>query len=371
VLVTLNDKKLGVSSNNNTVDYFNPQIVSAQDYYPFGMLQPGRSVNAGGYRYGFNGQERSTEMNDNSYTAEFWEYDCRIGRRWNLDPSPVDGISSYSAFLNNPNLFKDPLGDTSKFFGNDGVLMYQNNKGKTMNLYVVVKEQFNSLNSKFKNKDKLTSELVKIGLKAFDNQDDAAADWAPGGFEATIKNNLERAARIFRTKAFGDQSVPYLFLVGTTVEGRVSNEPGVSQQTDPDGSKVTLNGKDISEYKSTNTVTTRRGNVIVSKTQITYSNWQVSAMIHTHNAGHDKYSISNPVELGGTYSGDYGIAADGISVYLVPTNKLGSAYRMFRLDLGPEDRTMYFRSTHAGQDYMEQQKRTIYMSKGKILPPSR
>jgi hypothetical protein len=39
VLVTLNDKKLGVSSNNNTVDYFNPQVVSAQDYYPFGMLQ--------------------------------------------------------------------------------------------------------------------------------------------------------------------------------------------------------------------------------------------------------------------------------------------------------------------------------------------
>jgi hypothetical protein len=38
ILVTLNDKKLGVTSNNSTVDYFNAQVVSAQDYYPFGML---------------------------------------------------------------------------------------------------------------------------------------------------------------------------------------------------------------------------------------------------------------------------------------------------------------------------------------------
>ena len=51
VLVTLDDKKLGVSSNNSTVDYFNPQVVSAQDYYPFGILQPGRSVNVSGYRW--------------------------------------------------------------------------------------------------------------------------------------------------------------------------------------------------------------------------------------------------------------------------------------------------------------------------------
>jgi RHS repeat-associated protein len=110
VLVTVNDKKLGVSSNNSTIDYFNPQVVSAQDYYPFGMLQVGRSVNVSGYRYGFNGQERSTELNDNSYTAEFWEYDSRIGRRWNLDPVVKIHESPYASFANNPIWFTDPLG---------------------------------------------------------------------------------------------------------------------------------------------------------------------------------------------------------------------------------------------------------------------
>ena len=40
------------------------------------------------YRYGFNGQEKDNEVygEGNSYTAEFWEYDPRLGRRWNCDP---------------------------------------------------------------------------------------------------------------------------------------------------------------------------------------------------------------------------------------------------------------------------------------------
>jgi len=40
------------------------------------------------YRYGFNGQEKTDELkgSGNHYTAEFWEYDSRLGRRWNVDP---------------------------------------------------------------------------------------------------------------------------------------------------------------------------------------------------------------------------------------------------------------------------------------------
>jgi RHS repeat-associated protein len=113
VLVTVNDKKLGVSSNDSTVDYFNPQVVSAQDYYPFGMLQVGRELNDSTYRYGFNGQEMSNEIKGscNSYTALFWEYDPRTGRRWNLDPVIKSGESPYSTFHNNSIFFNDPLGD--------------------------------------------------------------------------------------------------------------------------------------------------------------------------------------------------------------------------------------------------------------------
>ena len=39
-----------------------PILVSAQDYYPFGMIQPGRTVSSTNYRYGFNGKENHNEV---------------------------------------------------------------------------------------------------------------------------------------------------------------------------------------------------------------------------------------------------------------------------------------------------------------------
>ncbi|SDH43187.1 polymorphic toxin type 44 domain-containing protein [Chitinophaga filiformis] len=78
------------------------------------MLVVYRSFSVGGYRYGFNGQERSDEIRGegNSYTAQFWEYEPKIGRRWNLDPRPKIGESSYFTFSGNPILLADPRGDT-------------------------------------------------------------------------------------------------------------------------------------------------------------------------------------------------------------------------------------------------------------------
>jgi RHS repeat-associated protein len=65
-----------------------------------------------GYRYGFNGQEKDDEVygNGNSYTAEFWQYDPRLGRRWNNDPMSFTWQSTYTTFNNNPIIFVDPLG---------------------------------------------------------------------------------------------------------------------------------------------------------------------------------------------------------------------------------------------------------------------
>jgi RHS repeat-associated protein len=69
---------------------------------------------AGAYRYGFQGQEKDDEISGagNSYTASFWQYDSRLGRRWNLDPKPNPSISEYATFANNPIRYMDVLGDT-------------------------------------------------------------------------------------------------------------------------------------------------------------------------------------------------------------------------------------------------------------------
>jgi len=67
------------------------------------------------YRYGMNTQEKDDEIygKGNASFAKFWEYDTRLGRRWNIDPnySSFPSTSTYSVNFNNPNLNKDPKGD--------------------------------------------------------------------------------------------------------------------------------------------------------------------------------------------------------------------------------------------------------------------
>jgi RHS repeat-associated protein len=83
------------------------------------MLMPERSETFGssGYRFGFNGQERDDEVSGagKSYTAEFWQYDSRLGRRFNRDPRPNPSISVYACFANNPIFYTDPEGDSVRY----------------------------------------------------------------------------------------------------------------------------------------------------------------------------------------------------------------------------------------------------------------
>src|SRR5690625_3915382 len=65
------------------------------------------------YRFGFNGQEKVNEIAGmgNHNTAEFWEYDTRLGRRWNVDPVDQISISNYAVFRNSPLVYTDVDGD--------------------------------------------------------------------------------------------------------------------------------------------------------------------------------------------------------------------------------------------------------------------
>ncbi len=117
MLVTISDKKLAVASTTdpNLIAYYNADVVTANDYYPFGMTMPGRKFTQpnSSYRYGFNGQENSDEIGAGLTTAMYWEYDSRIGRRWNVDPILKEWESPYLCFSGNPILFSDINGDDS------------------------------------------------------------------------------------------------------------------------------------------------------------------------------------------------------------------------------------------------------------------
>jgi RHS repeat-associated protein len=94
VLTTVTDKKNGISSptNSSLIDHYEPDIISAQDYYPFGMLQPDRSYlssNEGNrYRYGFNGKENDNEVKGEGAQLDYGMriYDPRLGRFLSVDP---------------------------------------------------------------------------------------------------------------------------------------------------------------------------------------------------------------------------------------------------------------------------------------------
>ncbi|HVU57808.1 MAG TPA: hypothetical protein VHD83_22255 [Puia sp.] len=48
VLATITDKKIGVSlaSDSSLIDHCEADVKTAQDYYPFGMIMPGRMYTA-------------------------------------------------------------------------------------------------------------------------------------------------------------------------------------------------------------------------------------------------------------------------------------------------------------------------------------
>ena len=111
VLVTVSDKPVYKVSSGTI--YFQPEVSSISDYYPFGAPMWERSFSSSSYRYGFNGQEKEDEVKGggNSYTALFWEYDGRLGKRWNLDPVVKPWESLYACLNDNPIRNIDPNGD--------------------------------------------------------------------------------------------------------------------------------------------------------------------------------------------------------------------------------------------------------------------
>jgi LysM repeat protein len=111
VLVTVSDKP--VYKVSSTTIFFQPEITSSSDYYPFGAPIQGRGYSSESYRFGFNTQEKTDEISGpgNHFTAQFWEYDGRLGRRWNLDPVVKPWESLYACFSDNPISMVDPDGN--------------------------------------------------------------------------------------------------------------------------------------------------------------------------------------------------------------------------------------------------------------------
>ena len=111
---------------------FRADIATATDYYAFGQPMPTRDYKAAWssteYRYGMNTQEESPEIQAFHTTALYWEYDSRIGRRWNVDPVVKPWESPYMCFGDNPIMGSDVLGNTTNdWVEKDGKITWKDN----------------------------------------------------------------------------------------------------------------------------------------------------------------------------------------------------------------------------------------------------
>jgi RHS repeat-associated protein len=108
VLVTISDKKLGIDTNgDSTVNYYMADVMTANDYYPFGMGMPERRfavTNA--YRYGFNGKENDNEVKGGGNQQDYGMrvYDPRLGKFLSVDPIADDypELTPYQFASNRP-----------------------------------------------------------------------------------------------------------------------------------------------------------------------------------------------------------------------------------------------------------------------------
>jgi RHS repeat-associated protein len=89
-------------------------VLSASDYYAFGMEMPGRTwqnTQASSYRYGFNGKERENDFwgDGNAYDFGARINDVRLGRWLSLDPLAAKYAqeSNYIFAGNSPMAFVD------------------------------------------------------------------------------------------------------------------------------------------------------------------------------------------------------------------------------------------------------------------------
>jgi hypothetical protein len=121
-----------------------------------------------GHRFHFNGQEADNEVagSGNSYTAEFWQYDSRLGRRWNVDPITYPWQSSYAVFNNCPITLTDINGlfaeDPTEPTGNDPVNKLPNTSNEKSIEYEMKEVTVLSSSSlKPKLPEKNTSSLLK------------------------------------------------------------------------------------------------------------------------------------------------------------------------------------------------------------------
>lgn len=101
-----------ISPPPGSIAYYEADVKSYSDYYPFGMLMNGRKDD--NYRFGFNGMEKDNELKGEGNSLDFGSriYDSRLGSFFSIDSDYYKYVwnSPYSYAINSPIKFIDKNG---------------------------------------------------------------------------------------------------------------------------------------------------------------------------------------------------------------------------------------------------------------------
>ncbi|MEZ4775863.1 MAG: RHS repeat-associated core domain-containing protein [Bacteroidia bacterium] len=104
-------------------------MITVTDYYPFGSAMPGRSLNLGDYRFGFQNQETDPEIygTGNAVSYKYRVEDARLGRFLSVDPLSAEypELSPYNFVANSPITFLDSDGRDIVYFNREGKEIYR------------------------------------------------------------------------------------------------------------------------------------------------------------------------------------------------------------------------------------------------------
>jgi hypothetical protein len=225
------------------------------------MHMPGRSFSSGSYRYGFQGQEKDDEIAGfgNSYTTPNWQFDSRLGRRWNLDPlaSEAPGWSPYRSFYDNPISFVDPSGFLEDWIQNDetGEIDWDDDvtsKENTPEGYSYIGESDQDIVNHLFGKSSFSTSTWDVGSIGFDDFDNkySAKGAAFYNISITTDMNVYLSTDVEYDSKTGDREFKGIKMF-VSIIGDVSmdNHPLVNAMSLGKGADMLANGTQLSLWE--------------------------------------------------------------------------------------------------------------------------
>lgn len=123
VLTTISDRKLGYNTSGSSAEWYEPEILTATDYDPFGMQLDDRQLSASNYRFGFNGKENDNDIKGDGNQQDYGMriYDPRVGRFLSVDPLTKNyPWNSTYAFSENSPIANIDLDGAERYYAADG-----------------------------------------------------------------------------------------------------------------------------------------------------------------------------------------------------------------------------------------------------------